>query len=547
MVTQKNDNPDELILVKKRENGKNAGKLEPLDIEKIHKVVYWAAEHTSNPLAWVSKIVSKAKLQFHNGMTTEQIHEAVVRAASELVSVEDPDAAYVAARLELFDLRKKVWDGKEAPKLKNLVQRNVQTGFYDKDLLSYFSDDEWDLLESYIDHDRDYLMAYAGVRQIEEKYIVQDRVTKKMIETPQFLYLLAAMIQGVVDYRQHQMSKTKFKQNKTRNHMFAYIKELYDDYSQQISSLPSPVMNGLRTSLRQFSSCVLVKAGDDLPSLGATNQIMMTYGAARAGLGADFTSIRALNSPIRGGAVKHTGLVPFLHAAEKSLNSCSQGGMRKASATVNVLAWHLDFEDLIVLKNNKGTDENRVRQLDYVFHLNKYLLSRVLPKSKIKHITLFSPHEVPELYDAFYSGDTELFGKIYEECEANPKLKKKTISATDWIDKIAIERQETGRDYLFFADNVNSHSSFLVPITQTNLCVEITLPTVPLTSFGDDGRKTFILKVKPENLLDVVNMPEKELSKYIMGKMGMNPNKIEKVSKDIEVFEKIEVNYKEGV
>ena len=482
---------------------KRNGKKEILNLDKIHKVLYWATEDISkNQDFFVSQIELQSKLLLENEIKTAQIHRALIKTAAQLISVEHPEYQYIASKLELFDLRKKVWGGIEPPTLYEHIKKNVQEGFYDKEILNYFTKEEYQIIDTFINHDNDYQIAYAGIRQFIEKYIVQDRTTRKMIETPQFTYILAAIV--MAGEQKHLSKEAKLSK----------VNKYYQDFSSFITSLPSPIMGGLRTPLKQFSSCVTVDTADDLKALGGVNLITMLYGAARAGLGVGYTRVRAMNQPIRGGQVKHTGLTPFLQSLQKSLNSCSQGGMRKASATVNLLAWHLDFEDLIQLKNNKGTEDNRERHLDYCFHLNKYLMSRYLNYLRGKgkdYITLFSPDEVPELYDAFYSKDTTLFEKVYEACEEDPSLTKRTLSARDWIYQIVIERQQTGRIYLFFADNVNSQGMFLAPVRQTNLCVEITLPTEPVYGPEDDGKAYFTIECDTqEEVMKVLMMSEAE-------------------------------------
>ena len=492
------------IFVTKRDGSK-----ELLDIEKIHRVLFWATEDIKNKSEfYVSQIEVGAKLLLEDGIQTKDIHRTLIKTAAQLISIEYPEYQYIASKLELFDLRKKVWGDIDPPTLYDHIVKRIEDGFYDKKIITYFTKEEFQIIDTFINHENDYQLAYAGIRQFIEKYIVQDRTTRKMIETPQFVYIVAAIVMV------GEMKHLKTKEDRIRK-----VNQLYQDFSSFMISLPSPIMGGLRTPLRQYSSCVTVAPADDLESLGGSNVITMLYGAARAGLGVDYTRIRAMDQPIRGGQVKHTGLIPFLQALQKSLNSCSQGGMRKASATVNLLSWHLDFEDLIQLKNNKGTEDNRERHLDYCFHINKYLMSRYLNYINGKgkdYITLFSPEEVPELYDAFYSKDVDLFGRVYEQCEDNPNLTKRTISARDWIYQIIIERQQTGRIYLFFADNVNKQGLFTKPVRQTNLCVEITLPTEPVFSPKDNGREYFILECgSEEEVLSVIKMNDDDKLKLI--------------------------------
>ena len=377
---------------------------------------------------------------------------------------------YVAARLLLFAIRKDVFntkwkDSKIYPSLKDIVERNIEIGVYDKELISYYDDEEWSKLNSYLNHNRDLMFAYAGLRQVVDKYLVQDRSSGKLYESPQFMYILISAV----------LFKDYPKETRLN-----YVKRYYDAISQFKINIPTPVMAGVRTPLRQFASCVLVDSDDTLPSIFSSDMAIGRYVAQRAGIGINAGRIRGINSKIRGGEVQHTGVIPFLKKFESTVRCCTQNGVRGGSATVHFPVWHQEIEDIIVLKNNKGTEDNRVRKLDYSIQLSKLFYERFI---KDEDITLFSPHDVPDLYDAF---GTEGFDELYEKYERAYSIPKKKVSARILFMDMLKERAETGRIYIQNIDHSNSHSSFLDKVNMSNLCQEITLPTTPISHPDDE-------------------------------------------------------------
>jgi len=446
---------------------KRSGNREPLDIEKLHQVVFWATEGITGVSA--SEVEIKSHLQFFNGVSTSSIQETLIKSAADLISEETPNYQYVAGRLICYHLRKQVYGAFQPCHIKELVDRNVASGFYDKELLETYSAEEWDRINGFVRHDRDEQLTYAAMEQFRGKYLVQNRVTKEIFETPQVAYaLIAATLFG------------KYPKN-TR---MTWIRDYYDAISTHQISLPTPVMAGVRTPQRQFSSCVLIETGDSLDSINATTSSIVKYVSQKAGIGIGAARIRAIGSPIRSGDAYHTGVIPFYKMFQAATRSCSQGGVRNGAATLYYPLWHLEVEDLLVLKNNKGTDDNRVRQMDYGVQFNKVMYERLLTNG---NITLFSPHDVPEMFDAFYT-DVEKFRDLYEKAERNTKLRKKTISAVELFSRFMQERKDTGRIYLQNVDHANSHGSFkpeLAPIRQSNLCSEIDLPTKPLNDIND--------------------------------------------------------------
>lgn len=444
---------------------KRSGETESLSLEKIHKVLEWACENITG--VSISEIELRANIQLYDGIPADDIHELLIKSAAELISEDTPNYQYVAARLINYKLRKLVYGKYDPPHIRTIVEDNVAAGVYDPAVLDIYDDEEWEAAERAIRHVRDNTFAYAGMEQFRGKYLVQDRSTGRYYETPQVLYMLVAM--------------TLFSEYPVETRM-GWVKSYYDAISTFKISLPTPIMAGARTSTRQFSSCVLIESGDSLDSIFATGTAVGQYAAKRAGIGINGGAIRAQGSKVGNGEIVHTGVIPYWRFFRGALKSCSQGGIRGASATINYPFWHLEAEDLLVLKNAKGTFENRIRDMDYCIHLNKFFLQRVLEK---KHITLFSPHEVPDLYEAFYS-DSDQFAELYEKYERSRSLKKKRINAEDFYKTILTERQQTGRIYIFFADNVNDHSSFKVPVKMTNLCTEITLPTQPFSNASVD-------------------------------------------------------------
>ena len=445
---------------------KRNGNTEPLDLERVHHIV----EHACKGLAGVSEsaVEMNSGIQFFDGIKTEDIQEILIRSANDLITLENPNYQYVAARLLLFGLRKAVYDGHpdDHPILRDHVDRCIEKNLYDKTIVEKFTDEEWELLNSYIDHDRDYLFTYAGMRQVVDKYLVQDRSTGKVFETPQFMYMMVAA--------------TLF-QDDDKFYRLEYIKKYYDAISKHKINIPTPIMGGVRTPIRQFASCVLVDANDTLDSIFSSDMAIGKYVAQRAGIGINAGRIRGINSKIRGGEVQHTGVVPFLKKFESTVRCCTQNGIRGGSATVHFPIWHQEIEDILVLKNNKGTEDNRVRKLDYSIQLSKLFYERFLQSG---NITLFSPHNVPGLYDAF---GTDEFDSLYVQYELDESIPKTTIPAQKLILNLLKERAETGRIYLMNIDHCNSHSSFKDKVNMSNLCQEITLPTDPIEHIDGDG------------------------------------------------------------
>lgn len=454
------------ILVTKRD-----GRKEPLDIEKLHKVVFWATQGITGVSA--SEVEIKSHIQFYNGIKTTDIQETLIKSAADLISEETPNYQYVAGRLVIYHLRKQVYGDYEPWHLEKLIKRNADNGFYDKGLLEAYSSDEWDQLNTYLRHDRDEQFTYVAMEQWRGKYLVQNRVTGEIFETPQVAYMLIAA--------------TLF-QNYPKETRLQWVKDYYDSTSAGDISLPTPIMAGVRTPQKQFSSCVLIEADDSLDSINATASSIVKYVSQKAGIGIGAGRIRALGSPIRSGDAYHTGVVPFFKHFQTATRSCSQGGVRNGAATLYYPIWHLEVEDLLVLKNNKGTEDNRVRHMDYGVQFNKLMYERLISGGDI---TLFSPHDVPEMYEAFFN-DQDKFKELYERAERNTKLRKKTLKALDLFSRFMQERKDTGRVYLQNVDHANTHSPFkeeIAPVKMSNLCCEIDLPTVPLTDVNDeDGR-----------------------------------------------------------
>ena len=441
---------------------------ENLNLDKIHKMVEAACDGINGVSA--SQVEMSANLSFYDGVTTQEIQDTLIKSASDLISLDTPNYQYVAARLLLFAIRKDVFntkwkDSKIYPPLKEIVERNIEIGVYDKELIGYYDDDEWSRLNSYLNHNRDLLFAYAGLRQVVDKYLVQDRSTGKLYESPQFMYILISAV----------LFKDYPKETRLN-----YVKRYYDAISQFKINIPTPVMAGVRTPLRQFASCVLVDSDDTLPSIFSSDMAIGRYVAQRAGIGINAGRIRGINSKIRGGEVQHTGVIPFLKKFESTVRCCTQNGVRGGSATVHFPIWHQEIEDIIVLKNNKGTEDNRVRKLDYSIQLSKLFYERFI---KDEDITLFSPHDVPDLYDAF---GTDKFDELYEKYERAYSIPKKKVSARTLFMDMLKERAETGRIYIQNIDHSNSHSSFLDKVNMSNLCQEITLPTTPISHPDDE-------------------------------------------------------------
>ena len=442
---------------------KRNGCVESLDLEKMHLMVEEACKNLAGVSA--SQVEMTSGIQFYDGITTGEIQEILIRSASDLIDLEHPNYQYVAARLLLFAVRKQLYGKmKELPNLEQHIYQCVNHEVYDNDIFNKYSKEEIDKVNNFIDHDRDYLFTYAGLRQVVDKYLVQDRSGGGVYETPQFMYMMIAL--------------TIFAEYPKETRL-SYVKRYYDAISKHKINIPTPIMAGVRTPLRQFASCVLVDVDDTLDSIFSSDMAIGRYVAQRAGIGINAGRIRGINAKIRGGEVQHTGVVPFLKKFEATVRCCTQNGIRGGSATVHFPIWHQEIEDILVLKNNKGTEDNRVRKLDYSIQISKLFYERFIQDGEI---TLFSPHDVPGLYDSF--GLPE-FDALYVQYENDPSIKKKTIKAQELILNLLKERAETGRIYIMNLDHCNSHSSFKDKIEMSNLCQEITLPTYPLQHIDD--------------------------------------------------------------
>jgi len=442
---------------------KRNGLIEHLDLDKMHIMVDEACRGLAGVSA--SQVEMTSGIQFYDGITTAEIQEILIRSASDLINLDHPNYQYVAARLLLFSVRKQLYGKmKELPPLDEHIYNCVNQEVYDSDIFTKYSKEEIDKANSYIDHDRDYLFTYAGLRQVVDKYLVQDRSSGGVYETPQFMYMMIAL--------------TIFAEYPKETRM-SYVRRYYDAISKHKINIPTPIMAGVRTPLRQFASCVLVDVDDSLDSIFSSDMAIGRYVAQRAGIGINAGRIRGINAKIRGGEVQHTGVVPFLKKFEATVRCCTQNGIRGGSATVHFPIWHQEIQDILVLKNNKGTEDNRVRKLDYSIQISKLFYERFIQDGEI---TLFSPHDVPGLYDSF--GTIE-FDSLYIGYENNPSIQKKTVKAQELILSLLKERAETGRIYIMNIDHCNSHSSFKDKVEMSNLCQEITLPTYPLQHIDD--------------------------------------------------------------
>ncbi|WMN59962.1 ribonucleoside-diphosphate reductase subunit alpha [Pseudoalteromonas xiamenensis] len=471
---------------------KRNGRKEPLDLDKIHRVIEWAAEGLDN--VSVSQVELKSHIQFYDGIRTEDIHETIIKAAADLISKETPDYQYLAARLAVFHLRKKAYGQFEPPRLYDHIVTMVEDNRYDRHLLVDYTKEEIEQLEGFLDHSRDLNFSYAAVKQLEGKYLVQNRVTGQIYESAQFLYMLvsASLFSGY---------------DKTSR--LDYIRRFYDAVSTFKISLPTPIMAGVRTPTRQFSSCVLIECDDSLDSINATSSAIVKYVSQRAGIGINAGRIRALGSPIRNGEAYHTGCIPFYKHFQTAVKSCSQGGVRGGAATLFYPLWHLEVENLLVLKNNRGVEENRVRHLDYGVQFNKLMYSRLI---KDEYITLFSPSDVPGLYDSFFQ-DQAKFEELYVKYEQDESIRKKRIKAIELFSMFAQERANTGRIYLQNVDHCNTHSPFdpvIAPIRQSNLCLEIALPTKPLNNVNDPEGEIALCTLSAFNLGAIQSLDELE-------------------------------------
>ncbi|MDR0219065.1 MAG: ribonucleoside-diphosphate reductase subunit alpha [Enterobacteriaceae bacterium] len=475
------------LLVTKRDGHK-----EQIDLDKIHRVVTWAAEGLKN--VSVSQVELRSQIQFYDGIKTSDIHETMIKAAADLISGDAPDYQYLAARLAIFNLRKKAYGQFEPPALYDHVVHMVNLGKYDKHLLEDYSKEEFEQMNGFVNHLRDMDFSYAAVKQLEGKYLVQNRVTGEIYESAQFLYVLVAAC----------LFSTYPKETR-----LDYIRRFYDAVSTFKISLPTPIMAGVRTPTRQFSSCVLIECGDSLDSINATSSAIVKYVSQRAGIGVNAGRIRALGSPIRGGEAFHTGCIPFYKHFQTAVKSCSQGGVRGGAATLFYPLWHLEVESLLVLKNNRGVEGNRVRHMDYGVQINKLMYERLI---KGQEITLFSPSDVPGLYDAFFA-DQDEFERLYTLYENDSTIRKERLKAVDLFSLMMQERASTGRIYIQNVDHCNTHSPFdpaIAPVRQSNLCLEIALPTKPLSNINDENGEIALCTLSAFNLGAIENLAELE-------------------------------------
>ncbi len=475
------------LMVTKRDNH-----TETLDLDKIHRVVTWAAEGLQD--VSVSQVELSAHIQFYNGIRTSDIHETLIKSAADLISEQAPDYQYLAARLAMFHLRKKAYGGFTPPSLYEQVKTQVAAGRYDEQLLTDYTKEEFELMDSYLVHERDMHFAYAAVKQLEGKYLLQNRVTGEIYESPQFLYILVAACLFAKYPKETRLD---------------YIHRFYDAVSTFKISLPTPIMSGVRTPTRQFSSCVLIECGDSLDSINATASSIVRYVSQRAGIGINAGRIRALGSEIRGGEAFHTGCIPFYKYFQTAVKCCSQGGVRGGAATVFYPLWHLEVESLLVLKNNRGVEENRVRHMDYGVQINKLMYQRLIQGG---NITLFSPSDAPGLYDAFFADQNE-FERLYLQYEQDPAIRKRQLKAVDLFSLLMQERASTGRIYIQNVDHCNTHSPFdptVAPVRQSNLCLEIALPTKALNHYLDESGEIALCTLSAFNLGAIDSLDELE-------------------------------------
>ena len=474
------------IKVRKRD-----GSVEPLNLDKVHKMVEEACEGLGSGVS-ASQVEMNSGLQFYDLIETKDIQEILIRSASDLIDLDHYNYQFVAARLLLYAVRKQVlghnWLENGHPHIAKQVQRCVNLGVYDSGIIDKYSREEWDKINSWVDHDRDYLFTYAGLRQVVDKYLVQDRSSSEVYETPQYMYMMIAA--------------TLFQEYKENR--LDYVRRYYDAISKHRINIPTPIMAGVRTPLRQFASCVLVDVDDTLDSIFSSDMAIGYYVAQRAGIGINAGRIRGINAKIRGGEVQHTGVVPFLKKFESTVRCCTQNGIRGGSATVHFPIWHQEIEDILVLKNNKGTEDNRVRKLDYSIQISKLFYERFITS---EDISLFSPHDVPGLYDAF---GTERFDELYRQYESDETISRKTIPAQELILALLKERAETGRIYIMNIDHCNEHSSFKDKVNMSNLCQEITLPTDPIQHIDDADGEIALCILSAVNVGKIRNLDEME-------------------------------------
>lgn len=471
---------------------KRNGTTEKINLDKIHKVITWAAEDLDN--VSVSQVEMKSHIQFYDGMKTSDIHETIIKAAADLISEETPDYQYLAARLSVFHLRKKAYGQFEPPTLFKHVNNLIELGKYDKHIIEDYTEAEFNIMDQMLDHNRDMDFSYAAVKQLEGKYFVQNRVTGAIYESAQFLYILVAACLFAKYPKETRLE---------------YIQRFYDATSRFKISLPTPIMSGVRTPTRQFSSCVLIECDDSLDSINATAGSIVRYVSQRAGIGINAGRIRALGSEIRDGEAFHTGCIPFYKYFQTAVKCCSQGGVRGGAATLFYPIWHREVESLLVLKNNRGVEENRVRHMDYGVQINKLMYTRLI---KGGHISLFSPSDVPGLYDAFFADQAE-FERLYEIYEQDTSIKRETVKAIELFSLLMQERASTGRIYIQNVDHCNTHSPFdpsVAPVRQSNLCLEIALPTKPLTHVNDEEGEIALCTLSAFNLGAIEKLEELE-------------------------------------
>lgn len=473
---------NKIIQVEKRD-----GKSEKFDMTKIDKVIEWAINGYSG--VSMTDIEINAKINIHEGISTREIHQLIIESAANLISVEHPNYQYVAGRLLNYQLRKDVWGGKHPPRLKDFLHVGVKKKIYDPAILEKYNEKEINKLGEEIDHDRDYIFTYAGIKQLCDKYLIKDRVSGEIHETPQFAYILISM--------------TAF-MNYPEETRLGYVRRFYDAISKHKINLPTPVMAGLRTSSKNYASCCLIGVDDTKDSITSSATAVSMATANRCGIGIDVSRIRAAGSGVKNGEVVHTGLIPFLKIYEASVKAWQQNGLRGGSATCNIQWWHFEIEDIVVLKNNAGTDDNRVRKLDYTVGMSKLFYERVRNN---EDVTLFSPHEVPELFEAW---GTDNFDKVYKECESRRLKIKKRINARKLFGTIVKERVETGRIYILNVDNANEHGAWLDKITMSNLCTEVIHPTIPMRDYHDPEAEIGMCILSAINMLEIKNWNELE-------------------------------------
>jgi ribonucleoside-diphosphate reductase alpha chain len=457
---------------------KRDGSVAPFDIEKIHKMVELACENITG--VSVSDIEMEAHLSFYDGITSRDIHGAITKSAANLISDQTPNYQYVAGRLLTFDIRKTAWGGMNPPRLFDHVRCKVEEGYYTPELLSLYSEEDWNNLDSVIDHDRDLRMTHIAVKEYLTKYSIRDRSQNDVIpqETPQFTYILIAALM---------CSDTCLVKD---------VKSYYNDVSFGNFSLPTPIMAGMRSTTKQFSSCVLIECDDTLKSIEHTNMAVQEYVSKKAGIGVGMSGVRSEGSSVANRTIKHTGVVPYFRQLQGTVKSCSQGGVRGGAATVHCLLWHPEIQNILVLKNNKGTQDNRVRQLDYSILINNFMYKRLIENG---HINLFSPNDVPDMYEAYFDDPAE-FERLYVKYEKKPELIRGKITAAELFSNTMLERKDTGRIYIMNIDNVNDHSSFIDSVRMSNLCQEITLITTPMAT-----KKSYEIYVPNDQLLKVIN------------------------------------------